>query len=225
MGKYYAVAKGRQTGIFTQWPECQKNVTGYPGAKYKSFTTKTEALEWLAQGGKVTAGSKRNHVITKTSLQQPDIKVYTDGGARKNNNQVTKDTKAAWAYIVITKERDIWQATAGEYGSTNNQMELTAVLQALKFLIAQQYTQKAINLYSDSKYVIDAIQKNWLVNWQKRGWKKADNQPVANQELWQEISQCLAQFKQLELVWVKGHAENKGNDLVDKLLNKTMDEM
>ena len=91
-------------------------------------------------------------------------------------------------------------------------MELTAVLTALALL----KEPCVVELYSDSKYVVDAIEKGWLYGWQKKGWIKADKKPVLNVDLWQQLLPQLARH-QVHLHWVKGHAENEKNNRCDQL--------
>ncbi|WP_174713982.1 ribonuclease H family protein [Ligilactobacillus salitolerans] len=226
--KYYAVLKGRKKGMFSSWAECEKQVKGYPGAKFKSFTNKAEADDWLANAGQEKLShtqSKRKKVpLTKTA----GIQFWTDGGSRNHGNKkgqhVKKNDPAAWAFCVV-KDGKKYTASGGEYGSTNNRMEVMALVKALKFLGRQGWQDEEILAILDSKYVLDAITKNWLTGWKKRGWVTAGGKPVANQELWQEMTNLLPYFSKLDFQWTKGHARNAGNILVDKLLNETMDQM
>lgn len=131
---------------------------------------------------------------------------------------------AAWAYLITYDEKKFY-ASDGVLGATNNQMELTAVLKALKKLDQSKGNDYPITIYSDSRYLVDAINKNWLDGWAKKKWRKSDGGKVLNQDLWQEIYQLLRLFSKIKFVWVKGHSVNKGNIFVDQALNKTMDKM
>ncbi|UQS84160.1 ribonuclease H family protein [Bombilactobacillus thymidiniphilus] len=217
MKKYYVVRKGRKPGIYATWAQCQAQVKGFSGAQFKSFTNLSDAKAYL--NAKPAPASP---------LADYDFVLYTDGGTRSTGNvlggHVKKDDKAAWAYLLQQGEQQV-SASAGILGATNNQMELTAVRQGLQKLIDLKATHQSVLLISDSRYVLDAITKNWLTGWQKRGWKKADGETVANVELWQAIWQQLVQFTDLHFRWTKGHADNAGNVFVDRLLNKTMDDM
>ena len=104
------------------------------------------------------------------------------------------------------------ELSGGEAQTTNNRMELTAVLTALAIL----KEPCVVELYSDSKYVVDAIEKGWLYGWQKKGWIKADKKPVLNVDLWQQLLLLLARHD-VRLHWVKGHAENEKNNRCDQL--------
>ncbi|MBN7274709.1 RNase HI [Ligilactobacillus pobuzihii] len=226
--KFYAVAKGKKTGIFTSWPECQRQVSGYAGAKYKSFKTQAEALQWLQDGGKTSPKKTQAPKKEVAKINPHAIKLWTDGGSRNHGNKkgqhVKQDDRAAWAFCAV-KDGKKYTATNGEYGSTNNKMEIMALLKALKFIGRQGWQNEQIVATLDSKYVLDAITKHWITGWKKRGWKTASQTPVANKELWQEISKLLPYFTHLEFQWTKGHAKNAGNILVDQLLNDTMDKM
>ena len=104
-------------------------------------------------------------------------------------------------------------------------MEITALIQALTKLLELGLQDQPITAILDSHYVLDPIMKGWLTNWQRRGWLTAGGKPVANQKLWEEIVALLPQFPNLHFDWTKGHATNAGNNKVDELLNKTMDQL
>lgn len=234
--KYYVVAKGRQIGIYRDWATTKKLVDGFAGARYKSFTNQTEAEQWLVDQSQSTTKSTSTKKTTlnfnrdDTADQQTDlIQVYTDGGNRNTGNirggHVKANDLSAWAYLMIMPDGQRYDGTAGEYGATNNKMELTALKFALTRLAELKLQQRPILMTLDSHYVLDPITKNWLAGWQRRGWKKSDGQPVLNLELWQEISTLLPQFTDLTMQWAKGHTNNEGNIYVDELLNQTMDQM
>ncbi|MGR3742380.1 ribonuclease H family protein [Companilactobacillus sp. DQM5] len=214
--KFYAIKKGRKPGIYTNWPEAKKQVEGFSGAVYKGFTTKKEAELFINQ-------DKKNIKVSDDA-----IIVYTDGGSRNTGNisggHVKSNDKAAWAYL-INDHSKIYEDSAGEYGVTNNKMELTALIAALKKLEELNKKESEILIISDSKYLINAITLGWMNGWKKRGWKKSDGTVPANVELWKEMSSILPSFSNLQIKWTKGHANNDGNNLVDELLNKTMDRM
>ena len=133
------------------------------------------------------------------------ITIYTDGACSGNPGP------GGWGAILE------WQGhqkelSGGEAQTTNNRMELTAVLTALAIL----KEPCIVELYSDSKYVVDAIEKGWLYGWQKKGWIKADKKPVLNVDLWQRLLPELARHD-VHLHWVKGHAENEKNNRCDQL--------
>lgn len=104
------------------------------------------------------------------------------------------------------------ELSQGYQRTTNNRMELMAVIAALKLLTRAC----EVTLYSDSRYVVDAIEKGWAKSWKARGWKKADKQPALNADLWAQALEVLHRHK-VKLVWVKGHAANPGNNRCDEL--------
>lgn len=99
-------------------------------------------------------------------------------------------------------------------------MELTGLLKALQKLKSSKGNMFPITVYSDSKYIVDAINQHWLDNWAKRNWRKSGGGPVLNDDLWREIYQLLKFFKQIEFVWVKGHATSSGNNFVDRVFKR-----
>ena len=189
--------------------------------KFKGFLTLKGANEWLQATGNTVPS-------TKAVDYSDNILVYTDGGSRNHGNKlgqhVKADDKAAWAYFIQTKDQ-AYTGTAGEFGATNNKMEITALIQALTKLLELGLQDQQITAILDSHYVLDPIMKGWLTNWQRRGWLTASGKPVANQKLWEEIVTLLPQFPNLHFDWTKGHATNAGNNKVDELLNKTMDQL
>ncbi|HAT55186.1 MAG TPA: RNase HI [Lactobacillus sp.] len=233
--KFYAIARGRKTGIFTTWAEAKKQVDDMAGARYKSFPTREAAQQWLDAGGQyVKTGIAKPKKINASSQQrvvdQPvteRIVMYSDGGSRNTGNvaggHVRQGDKAAWAYL-IKQDGQQYFDSLGEFGATNNKMEITGLLMALSALQKAGLNNEPILAVLDSKYVLDAITKNWLAGWQRRGWKRSAGE-LANKELWQAMSLQLKFFTHLRFEWTKGHADNSGNVFVDELLNKTMDAM
>jgi ribonuclease HI len=104
------------------------------------------------------------------------------------------------------------ELSGGEASTTNNRMELTAVISALE-LLKEPCT---VELWSDSKYVIDGLQKGWAKGWKARGWVKSDKKPALNPELWDRLLR-LAEIHTLRCHWVKGHADNACNNRCDEL--------
>ncbi|EMS77195.1 ribonuclease HI [Desulfotignum phosphitoxidans] len=217
--KYYAVATGRTTGIFTTWPEAKAQVEGFPGAVYKSFKTREQAEAFLADpvlgtGRKKTASSQksRNNGPSGTDNDWPEgtIVVYTDGSAIGN--------PGPGGYgVVIQKHPDTpAKELSGSYGhTTNNRMEMTAVIKALQAL---QGTVSPVVVHSDSRYVVDALTKGWAAGWEKRGWKRSNGQPALNPDLWKQLLP-LVQSLNVRFVWVRGHSGNPLNERCDELAN------
>ena len=133
------------------------------------------------------------------------VTIYTDGACSGNPGP------GGWGAILEWQGHEK-ELSGGEAQTTNNRMELTAVLTALRLL----KEPCIVELYSDSKYVVDAIDKGWLYGWQKKGWIKADKKPVLNVDLWQQLLPELARHD-VHLHWVKGHAENEKNNRCDQL--------
>ena len=107
----------------------------------------------------------------------------------------------------------------GERLTTNNRMELTAAIEALRALKGRQQ----VVLHTDSKYLMDGI-RSWLPGWKQRGWKTAAKKPVKNQDLWQALDAVVAKHD-VTWQWVKGHSGHAGNDEADALANRGIDEM
>ncbi len=133
------------------------------------------------------------------------LTVYTDGAC--SGNPGNGGYGIVMLYGTFRKE-----ISCGYRHTTNNRMELLAVITALKAL--KEPCQ--VDLYSDSKYVIDSITKGWVYGWKKKGWIKSDKKPALNSDLW-EILLKLTEKHQLHYHWVKGHADNAYNNRCDAL--------
>ena len=133
------------------------------------------------------------------------VTLYTDGACSGNPGP------GGWGAILEYNGTEN-ELSGGESQTTNNRMELTAVIRGLQAL----KEPCTVELYSDSKYVIDGLQKGWAESWRKNGWKKADKKPALNPDLW-EILLDLTHIHHLSYHWVKGHAENPKNNRCDQL--------
>ena len=132
------------------------------------------------------------------------INIYTDGACSGNPGP------GGWG-AYIDNAGVVTELSGREEDTTNNRMELKAVIEALN-----SFTSKSnLNLYTDSKYVMDGSSK-WIENWKKNGWKTAQKKAVKNQDLWIELDK-LVHFHQIHWVWVKGHDGNLGNERADYL--------
>ena len=133
------------------------------------------------------------------------VTIYTDGAC--SGNPGPGGWGAILEYMGHEKER-----SGGEKNTTNNRMELTAVIKALQAL----KEPCTVELYSDSKYVLDALQKGWAVSWRKKGWIKSDKKPALNPDLWETLLN-LVEMHDVRYHWVKGHASNPKNNRCDEL--------
>ena len=133
------------------------------------------------------------------------VTLYTDGAC--SGNPGPGGWGAILSYQGVEKE-----LSGGEANTTNNRMELTAVITALEAL----REPCVVELYSDSKYVIDALEKRWVWGWKRRGWIKSDKKPALNVDLWERLL-ALCETHTVKLHWVKGHAVNPYNNRCDEL--------
>ena len=133
------------------------------------------------------------------------VTIYTDGACSGNPGP------GGWGAILMYG-RHKRELSGGEAQTTNNRMELTAVIRALE----QLKEPCAVDLYSDSKYIIDALTLGWARSWQAKGWRKPDKKPALNPDLWQRLLE-LCDTHQVTCHWVKGHAENEFNNRCDQM--------
>lgn len=139
------------------------------------------------------------------------VEMFTDGACRGNPGI------GGWGVLLRFRDKEK-TLHGGEAHTTNNRMELTAVIKGLEAL--SKPCQVAIT--SDSKYVLSGITE-WMENWKKRGWKTANKKPVQNVDLWQELDQ-LTQTHTIQWKWVKGHSGHRENEIADQLANLGIDE-
>lgn len=133
------------------------------------------------------------------------VEIYTDGACSGNPGP------GGWGAILRYNGTEK-ELSGGEKNTTNNRMELSAVIAALEALRESCIVQ----LYSDSKYVVDALEKGWAVSWQKKGWIKSDKKPALNIDLWEKLL-SLVKEHEVHYHWVKGHADNAYNNRCDAL--------
>ncbi len=136
-------------------------------------------------------------------MKQVDI--FTDGACSGNPGP------GGWGAILRYKETDKC-ISGGEAQTTNNRMELTAVIEALKLL----REPCEVTLWTDSKYVADGLGKGWAAGWKKNGWRKADKKPALNPDLWEALLE-LNDKHTIKIQWIKGHASHPENEKCDKM--------
>ena len=210
---FYAVAVGKEPGIYTDWPSAERQVRGFAGAKFKGFATKDEAEAWckdpLYSSSSAKSTTKKLNVTPAaypTTGRDDAIIIYTDGGCSGN--------PGPGGYGTVILDGESRSEYSGGYRlTTNNRMEMLACLVGLRRSVD---LGKKIYIFSDSSYVVNAITKSWAVGWRRRGWKKSDGKPAVNADIWADIltlvEKCDVQFH-----WIKGHAGHELNERCDQL--------
>lgn len=230
--KFYAVAVGREPGIYMDWDEASGAIKGWKAPKYKKFGTRDEAIDFIRAHGSEEAQSwlksqgteppTKKAKKTKTSNEpggditedEPGVlRIFTDGSSRSNGRAGA--TAGVGVFFGEGDKRNVSERLPGEI-QTNQRAELTAVIRALEL----SKNNAKIRIFTDSKYTIDCS-INWYKSWEKNEWKKSNGDPVLNQDLVRRIRVLIderdkANFKTL-FQWVKGHATNPGNIAADRL--------
>ena len=134
-----------------------------------------------------------------------EVNIYTDGACSGNPGP------GGWG-VILEYNGHIKELSGGEAETTNNRMEMMAVIKGLEAL----KEECVVDLYSDSKYVIEAIEKGWVWKWARQGWIKSDKKPAKNPDLWQRILDLWAKHE-VHTHWIKGHAENPWNNRCDEM--------
>ena len=135
----------------------------------------------------------------------PNVEIYTDGACSGNPGA------GGWASVLLYEQHKK-ELYGNAKETTNNRMELTAVIEALKAL----KRPCNVTLYSDSKYVVDSVNKDWVYKWEANNWIKSDRKPALNVDLWKELL-ALLEIHRVKFVWVKGHNGNVYNERCDEL--------
>ncbi|MDM8523006.1 ribonuclease HI [Desulfococcaceae bacterium HSG8] len=250
--KYYAIVRGFKPGIYEEWygtGGAEAQIKGFPDALHKSFSTFSEADEWLKKlrnpeqqrGLFDSPGTKEpaeerirkksqdappkkdsghanqdarlgltnpSHVAKKpkqTAGTGPNVIIYTDGGCIKNPGP-----GGYGAVLIYGKHRK--ELSGGFRRTTNNRMELMACIVGLKAL---KY-KCSVQLYSDSKYVVNGITKGWARRWRANGWMRNETDRAENPDLWEQLLDVCA-LHEVKFFWVKGHAGHSENERCDKL--------
>ena len=137
--------------------------------------------------------------------------IYTDGACSGNPGP------GGWAALLMYKDNKK-EISGGCEDTTNNIMEMTAVIEGLKAL----KRPCEVELYSDSSYVVNTFEKGWIYNWQKNNWRTSSKDPVKNRELWEELYE-LSQTHKVKFIKVKGHSDNEFNNRCDELAKKAIE--
>ncbi|KAI0039602.1 ribonuclease H-like protein [Auriscalpium vulgare] len=241
-GYCYAVKKGRKTGVFDTWPECEAQTKGYPGSKYHKFPTRDKAEEYLRSPNEVFASTTRALVeharliaqpsptnqlaVASTSARAPlpvptqidsdsDI-VYSDGSCRGNGQKGSYAGVGVW--WGSDDPRNLAERCPGD--QTNNRAELIAIIRILE---TTPHSSRPLVIKSDSRYSIDCVQK-WLPGWKRKGWRTAGGTPVKNVQLIKYLAALLDERHQksgskVVLQHVYGHQGEQGNEGADALAN------
>lgn len=212
--KFYAVAAGREPGIYTQWPEAERQVRGFPGAKFKGFASRAEAEAWLEAPLHSPRSARKPRPVAAApendGAAADTVIVFTDGGCINN--------PGPGGYGVIIVDGAVEQEISGGFSlTTNNRMELMACIVALQQL---EGSGRPVIVHSDSSYVVNGIEKGWARSWRNRGWRRSDGHPALNADLWGELLR-LTEAMAVRFVWVKGHAGNSRNERCDVLATST----
>ncbi len=235
--KFYVVWKGRQTGIFTDWATCKKQVDQFPGARYKSFTSRAEAeaafagtsrparspkgaalartpslSKLAATGRKPARNSVKTYSCAEITALTASTKIFTDGGCEPNPG------KAGSGLALYRGDRlaELWYGLYNPHG-TNNTAELNALHQALLMAEQELKAGASVAILCDSKYAIQCISQ-WAPGWQKKGWVRPGGGEIKNLTLIQTLFALYQKLKaDIELLHVNGHVGVEGNELADRM--------
>lgn len=198
--KCYAIKQ--QTGegkIVYSWSECQTLTNGVPFVKFKKFNDEKEALNWL-EGKEISKPSNQDDRLDV-------VYIYCDGACSNNPGP------GGWAYIVKYNGQS-FEMSGYVPETTNNQMELTAMLNGINFAIANFGRDKELVVTSDSNYALNGA-RQWMISWAANGWKRPGGE-IANLQLWKEVYKTV-QGLNIKYNWIKGHSGHPENEKCDKM--------
>lgn len=229
-GSFYAVHRGRNPGVYKTWAECSFQINDYRNASYRKFDTEEEALQYVKTGGIQKASKrelnnleieisnkvvKRQKINTTTKIDyvlqntEESVVVFTDGASSENGKR--RSRAGIGVYWGDNHPLNTSKRIAGR--QTNNRAEIYAAVHALNQ--AKQIGAKKVKLYTDSQFVIHAI-TDWIKKWKENGWKLATGKDVVNKEDFVALDAAQTDLE-VEWIYVKAHAQNKGNDEADRL--------
>ena len=203
MQKYYAIKNGRKTGIFTQWSGsngAETQVKSFPKALFKSFTSEADANKWL---------NEQSSNVTDNNTKKNIIEIFTDGACSGNPGP------GGYAAIIRKQGKDI-ELYAGFKLTTNNRMELMACIAALEYL----EDVSDVIVFSDSKYIVDAVEKGWAQKWKQNNWMRNKRDKAENSDLWGKLL-SLIETHRVIFKWVRGHNGHPENERCDFLAVKS----
>lgn len=243
--KYYVVWKGRSPGIYSDWERCKSQVDGFPGARFKSFTSMAEAQAAFKGVGGNSATPLGGRVrLTEPAATGPGT-TFSAGAAKKRAGSSSKSPRT-WAAAEVTAAAievkiftdggcepnpgksgsglalyrnnvisELWYGLHSPHG-TNNTAELNALHRGLIIAKAEADRQKTVGIFCDSKYAIQCITQ-WAEGWKKKGWKKPGGE-IKNLELIQEMFFLHQSFQdRVQVMHVNGHVGVEGNELADRM--------
>lgn len=146
--------------------------------------------------------------------------VYTDGSLKK----LGKSTFGGWAFTVVRDGKEIYTTCGSEADTTNQRMELTAVLEALKYINENRHPNEKVVVYSDSAYIINCYSQDWYITWERNGWVNAQKKDVANRDLWEQIIPYFDNYWYY-FTKVPGHAGNYWNEYCDSNAQRMADSL
>ena len=231
--KFYAVVQGRTPGIYTEWFGAQGaevQIKAFAGAVYKSFPTRAEAEAWTrnlgaagaaaqqampfpaaeAKSGREKAAfrpkrTEQEAAAHKAAAGGPRAMIYTDGGCSRN--------PGPGGYGVVMQADGKKRELSGGFKlTTNNRMELTAVIKGLEALDGEG----PATVCSDSQYVVNGITKGWAKRWKKNNWMRSTGEPAENSDLWERLLE-LCDKHDVRFHWVRGHSGHEENERCDEL--------
>ncbi len=221
--QYYIVVKGHAPGLYKTWfgdDGAAKQVEAYPQALYKGFYTLEQATDWLRELGAEKLRTYAPNLLlylenapteskdpVQTLLNQGKVVIYTDGSSLGNPG------KGGYGAVIMQGEQRT-ELSAGYFETTNNRMEMMACIAALESL----KERSNVVLFSDSKYIVDAINKGSADRWKANRWLKSDRKTIANIDLWKKLL-ALTEKHKIDFRWVKGHYIDENNERCDQLAN------
>lgn len=219
--RWYAVARGRKPGIYSEWYGSQGaevQVKGFREAIFRGFPTRADAADFMQRHtplpddpSSVPSERPKNppkpdpqHTHTPGNTSH-EVMIYTDGGALHNPGP------GGYGVVILTGGAR-QELSGGFRRTTNNRMELTACIEGLAFV----KNPSSIKLYTDSRYVVDGITKGWARRWRRNNWMRTPQARALNADLWEKLLN-LCDFHQVTFQWIKGHAGHAENERCDRL--------
>lgn len=227
--RFYVAVQGKTPSVHVTWEECKKVQRERKGVLLKGFNDFPSAVEWVEKkGGTLTEEDFPEYVLrsepilskpvvycrTRAVVEPDEIRVYTDGSCLSNPGG-----PGGFGSVILFPDKEEVRISGHEAITTNNRMEIMAVLSALDYIEQNGKFSSSITkvlVFSDSRYVVNIFQKAWIARWQNNGWITSNEKQVQNKDLL-EILDWLVSRMRVRFIWVRGHNNNFYNEIADQL--------
>lgn len=229
--KFYVALKGTEASVHAAWEECKQLQKKQGGYTFRSFTSSKDAVDWVtSKGGSLNEEDIPSYILSSEPIlskpvliahkyadaEKGKVLIYSDGSCLSNPGG-----PGGFGSVIFFPNGDEILLSGREAVTTNNRMEIMGAITALDY-VGQHLSHKeidSISIMTDSRYVKDIFEKNWIQGWKKNGWKKVDGEAVSNRDLLEILDWFVSKYP-VTFVWVKSHNGDTYNEMADRIALK-----